>query len=203
MCARQLVPGGGGNLSPSWRWRRRRSLIPSPIALDLSGSQCCSFPTRSPDCLWRCLAVFSQCRRALPRPVSQQGPLLASWRSSAAAAAPLGQPGPLRGWQRQRRPAVAARAAPLCRSSLLVWSRKTSRWAPRPPTLRWVKAWGSHYVSRQTRRIADQPAAAHPATPHLPLFPQLPEPLTGKSVKLSEFAAGGSATLIMFICNHW
>mgnify|MGYP001810786882 CR=1 FL=1 len=32
---------------------------------------------------------------------------------------------------------------------------------------------------------------------------QLPEPLTGKAVKLSEYAAGAPATLVMFICNHW
>ncbi|PSC70394.1 alkyl hydroperoxide reductase [Micractinium conductrix] len=31
---------------------------------------------------------------------------------------------------------------------------------------------------------------------------ELPEPLTGKAVKLSEYAAGAPATLVMFICNH-
>ncbi|KAL4857673.1 hypothetical protein ACK3TF_002106 [Chlorella vulgaris] len=30
----------------------------------------------------------------------------------------------------------------------------------------------------------------------------LPEPLTGQTVKLSEYAAGAPATLVMFICNH-
>ena len=32
---------------------------------------------------------------------------------------------------------------------------------------------------------------------------ELPEPLTGKTVKLSEYTKDASATLIMVICNHW
>lgn len=31
---------------------------------------------------------------------------------------------------------------------------------------------------------------------------QLLEPLTGKIVRLSSYAAGAPATLVMFICNH-
>lgn len=31
---------------------------------------------------------------------------------------------------------------------------------------------------------------------------QLLEPLTGKTVQLSSYAAGAPATLVMFICNH-
>lgn len=33
-------------------------------------------------------------------------------------------------------------------------------------------------------------------------LPQLLEPLTGKTVQLSSYAAGAPATLVMFICNH-
>lgn len=32
---------------------------------------------------------------------------------------------------------------------------------------------------------------------------ELPEPLTGKTVKLSEYTRGAKATVLMFICNHW
>lgn len=32
---------------------------------------------------------------------------------------------------------------------------------------------------------------------------ELPEPLTGKNVKLYDYTKDASATLIMIICNHW
>jgi peroxiredoxin len=32
---------------------------------------------------------------------------------------------------------------------------------------------------------------------------ELPEPLTGNTIKLSNFTEGSTATVIMFICNHW
>lgn len=56
--------------------------------------------------------------------------------------------------------------------------------------------------------VGDRPAcgsepgpAPNAACPRRPAV-QLPEPLTGKTVKLSEYAAGAPATLVMHICNH-
>eukprot|EP00878_Enallax_costatus_P021707 GHUV01022997.1.p1 GENE.GHUV01022997.1~~GHUV01022997.1.p1 ORF type:complete len:280 (+),score=32.07 GHUV01022997.1:251-1090(+) len=61
-----------------------------------------------------------------------------------------------------------------------------------------------HHKRQSTRRVACRvlTESAHMAIGSKAPDFELPEPLTGKSIRLNEATAGATATLVMFICNH-
>lgn len=88
-------------------------------------------------------------------------------------------------------PARAQRVQPFRAAA----ARCAARINPAPRQARQARRGALHVVAVKTE---NEEVALGTKAPDFELL----EPLTGKTVKLSDYAAGAPATLVMFICNH-